>query len=61
VKKNSAKIVTLAEPQLQLSELIDLAKTGERRPVGLHAREHSERESIEVIRALTDIELEDWA
>jgi hypothetical protein len=61
VKKIPTKIVTLDEPQLQLPELIDLTKIGERRPVGLHAREHSKREIIEATRPLTDVELEDWA
>jgi hypothetical protein len=61
VKKISAKIVMLEEPHLQLSELIDLAKIGERRLVGLHTRGHSKREIIEATRPLTDVELEDWA
>jgi hypothetical protein len=61
VKKISAKIVTLEEPHLQLSVVIDLAKIGERHPVGLHTREHSKREIREATRPLTDVELEDWA
>ena len=36
------------------------AETSERRPVGLHAREHSDRELLEATRPLSDNELEDW-